>query len=197
MKRLHRLRLAAALCGILAVVSCASPDPKLFTIAPVPGTEQFGAPKVIALHGVGVPRYLQRSQIVRSSEGYQLDLLTNDWWGEPIDAMLGRVLAEDLTQRLPQSTIYTSSGAVTGSPQATIELELRRLDLDRGGNLLLVAQGSVSFKNRPAPDTRTFQISQPLPSPGVEGQVAATSTALAKVADRIAGMLVVTEPGRK
>jgi uncharacterized protein len=197
MKKFHRLLPAAALCAILAAASCASPDPKLYTIAPVPGPEQFGAPKVVALHGVGVARYLQRSQIVRSSEGYQLDLLSNDWWGEPIDAMLGRVLAEDLTQRLPQSTVYTSSGAVTGSPQAIIELELRRLDLDRAGNLLLIAQGSVSFKNRPVPDTRTFQISQPLPSPGVQGQVAATSTALAQVADRIAGMLVVAEPGRK
>ena len=155
MKRLHRLRLAAALCGTLVAASCASPDPKLYTIAPVPGSERFGAPKVVALHGVGVARYLQRSQIVRSSEGYQLDLRTNDWWGEPIDAMLARVLAEDLTQRLPQSTIYTSSGAVTGSPQATIEIELRRLDLDRSGNLLLIAQGSVSFKNRPTPDTRS------------------------------------------
>ena len=196
MMRLHRLRLVAALCGTLVAAACASPDPRLYTIAPVPGSEQFGAPKVVALHGVGTPRYLQRNQIVRSSEGYQLDLRTNGWWGEPLDAMLSRVLAEDLTQRLPQSTVYTSSGAVSGSPQATIEIELRRLDLDRSGKLLLIAQGSVSFKNRASPDTRTFQISEPLPSPGVEGQVAATSTALARMADRIAGMLVA-EPGRK
>jgi uncharacterized lipoprotein YmbA len=196
MKHLHRLRLAAALCGTLVAASCGSPDPKLYTIAPVPGSERFGAPKVVALHGVGVARYLQRSQIVRSSESYQLDLRTNDWWGEPLDAMVARVLAEDLTQRLPQSTIYTSAGAVTGSPQATIEIELRRLDLDRSGNLLLVAQGSVSFKNRPTPDIRTVQISVPPPSPGVEGQVAATSTAVAQMADGIVGMLVV-EPGHK
>ncbi len=101
--------------------------------------------------------------------------------------MLGRVLVEDLAQRLPQSTVYASSGARDWIvPDATIEIEVQRLDLDRDGNLLLIAQASVTFKNRASPDMRSFHISQPPPSPGVEGQVAATSTALAQVADRIA-----------
>jgi uncharacterized protein len=194
-KHLRRLWIAVALCATLAAASCSSPNPTLYTIAPVPGSELSGAPKVVALHGLGVARYLQRSQIVQSSEGYRLVLRPNDWWGEPIDAMLIRVLTEDLTQRLPRTTVYTSAGAITGSPEAAIEVELQRLDLDRAGNLLLIAQASVSLKNQ-APDTRSFRISQPPPSPGVEGQVAATSTALAQLADRIASMLVA-KPGRR
>ncbi len=188
MSHFHRLRFIVALCATLVAASCASPDPKLYTIAPVPGTELSGGPKVVALHGVGVAQYLLRSPIVQSSADYRVVLMANEWWGEPIDAMLGRVLVEDLTQRLPQSTIYSSASAVTGSPEATIEIEVQRLDLDREGHLVLIAQGSVSFKNRESADTRSFRISQPLPSPGVEGQVAATSTALAQVADRIAAM---------
>jgi uncharacterized protein len=192
----HRLRSAVFLGVALALATCASPDPKLYTVAAIPGTVLSGAPKVIALHGVGVAQYLQRSPIVMSSGDYRVALRANSWWGEPIDAMLSRVLVEDLALRLPQSTIYASSGAVTGSPEATIEMEVQRLDLDRDGNLLLIAQASVTFKNRTAPDTRSFRISQPPPSPDVEGQVAAASTALAQMADRIAGMLVVN-PGRK
>jgi uncharacterized lipoprotein YmbA len=112
------------------------------------------------------------------------------WWGEPIDAMLGRVLVQDLAQRLPQSTVYASSGALGGSsPDATVELEVQRLDLDRDGQLLLIAQASVSFDKRSSVDMRSFHISQPPPSASVEGQIAATSAALAQVADRIAVML--------
>jgi uncharacterized lipoprotein YmbA len=196
MRRLHRLRLTAALWVTLVVASCASPDPKLYTIAALAGSVSSGAPKVVALHGVGVAQYLLRSPIVMSSGDYRVALRANAWWAEPIDAMLGRVLVEDLAQRLPQSTIYASAGAVTGSPEATIELEVQRLDLDRDGTLLLIAQASVTFKDRGSPDTRSFRISQPPPSPDVEGQVAAASTALAQVADRIAGMLIVN-PGRK
>jgi uncharacterized lipoprotein YmbA len=180
----------------LVVASCASPDPKLYTIAAIPGSVLAGAPKVIASHGVGVAQYLQRSPIVMSSGDYRVALRANAWWGEPVDAMLGRVLVEDLAQRLPQSTIYSSAGAVTGSPEATIELEVQRLDLDRDGTLLLIAQASVIYKDRGSPDTRSFRISQPPPSSDVEGQVAAASTAIGQLADRIAAMLVAN-PGRK
>jgi uncharacterized protein len=196
MRRRYRLRLAVALWATLAVASCASPDPKLYTIAALPGSVLSGAPKVVALHGVGVAQYLQRSPIVMSSGDYRVALRANAWWGEPVDAMLGRVLVEDLAQRLPQSTIYASAGAVTGSPEATIELEVQRLDLDRDGTLLLIAQASVTFKDRGSPDTRSFRISQAPPSADVEGQVAAASIALGQVADRIAATLVAG-PGRK
>jgi uncharacterized lipoprotein YmbA len=196
MRYLRWLRLAVASCATLVAASCASPDPKLYTIAPVPGSELSGGPKVIAVHTVGVAQYLQRSPIVQSSADYRVVLRANSWWGEPVDAMLGRVLAEDLTQRLPQSTIYTPASTVASSPDATVELEVQRLDLDGDGNLILIAQGSVTLKSRASPDTRRFRIAQPPPSPGVEGQVAATSTVLAQVADRLAAMLA-SMSGRK
>jgi uncharacterized lipoprotein YmbA len=190
MMYLYRLRLAVALCSTLIAASCASPDPTLYTIAPVPGAVVSGAPKVIAVHGVGVAQYLSRSPIVQTSGDYRIVLRPGSWWGEPIDAMLGRVLVQNLSQRLPQSTVYASSGALSGSsPDATIELEVQRLDLDRDGQLLLLAQASVSFENRTSVDMRSFHISQRPPSASVEGQIAATSAALAQVADGIAAIL--------
>jgi uncharacterized lipoprotein YmbA len=190
------LRFTLAVCATLTAASCSSPDPKLYTIASLPGAAVSGAPQVVALHSVGIARYLQRNAIVLSSEDYRVVLRGTDWWAEPLDAMLTRVLAQDLTERLPQSTIYASSGAVTASPQATIEVELSRLDLDREGKLLLIGQASVSFKNDASPVTRSLRIAEPPPSPGVDGQIAATSTALAQVADRIAEMLAAA-PGRR
>nr|WP_294521831.1 PqiC family protein [uncultured Rhodopila sp.] len=186
----------AVLLGATLLAACSSPDPRLYTIASLPGTAVSGAPRVVSLHTVGIARYLQRNQIVQTSEDYRVVLRGTEWWAEPLDAMLTRVLAQDLTERLPQTTVYTSAGAVTGSPEATIEVELSRLDVDRAGNLLLIGQASVSFKSQPAPDTRTLRISQPPPSPGVEGQIAATSTAIAQVADEIAQMLAAA-PGRR
>jgi uncharacterized lipoprotein YmbA len=84
MKTSCRLRLAVALTGALTAMSCSSPNPNLYTIAPVPGSELSGGPQVVALHGVGIARYLQRSQIVRSSEDFRVNLRANDWWGEPL-----------------------------------------------------------------------------------------------------------------
>ena len=87
----------AALVVAAALATCSSPSPVLYTIAPVQGRALSGAPKVIALQQLSIARYLERSQIVASSENYHLDVMENDWWGEPLGAMLSRVLVEELS----------------------------------------------------------------------------------------------------
>jgi len=181
--RLAEFVLAAAL------VACSSPSPVLYTIAPVQGQALSGAPKVVALQQISIARYLERSQIVSSSENYRLDVRENDWWGEPLGAMLSRVLIDELSQRLPQSAVISESGALTASPDATIELNVQRLDEDASGNLLLQAQASVDFKGRGAPALRSFRFTVTPPTQGVPGEVTAISTAVGKLADGLASML--------
>ncbi len=182
-------RLAAlVLAAVLA--ACSSPSPVLYTIAPVQGPVQSGGPKVIALQQIATAHYLERSQIVRSSENYRLDVMSNDWWGEPLSAMLSRVLTEELGQRLPQSTVIGETGAVSASPDATIELNVQRLDEDASGNVVLQAQASVSFKGRTGPVLRGFRFVVTPPAAGVQGEVTAISTALGQLADGLASMLV-------
>ena len=185
-----RIALLVAAGSLAAVAACSSPNPVLYTIAPAQGNPQTGGPKVVALQQISIARYLERSQIVRSSENYRLDVMENDWWGEPLAAMLSRVLVEELGQRLPQSTVIGESGAVTASPDATIELNVQRLDEDASGTLLLQAQGSVSFTGRGAPLLRSFRFSVPPPAPGIPGEVTAISTAVGQLADGLAAMLL-------
>jgi uncharacterized lipoprotein YmbA len=174
---------------LLALFACSSPNPNLYTIAPMPGTTQPGGPKVVALRQVSLARYLERSQIVRSSENYRLDVMENDWWGEPLGAMLTRVLVEELGQRLPQSTVYADTGAVTASPDATVEINVQRLDKDAAGNLVLQAQASVSAKGRGAPLLRGFRFVVTPAGPTIGDQVAAISGAVGKLADGLAALL--------
>jgi hypothetical protein len=182
-------RLAAlVLAAVLA--ACSSPSPVLYTIAPVQGPVQSGGPKVIVLQQISTAHYLERSQIVRSSENYRLDVMSNDWWGEPLSAMLSRVLTEELGQRLSQSTVIGETGAVSASPDATIELNVQRLDEDAAGNVVLQAQASVSFKGRPAPVLRSFRFVVPPPTPDIHGEVTAISGAVGQLADGVASMLV-------
>jgi uncharacterized protein len=149
-----------------------------------------GGPRVVLLQQIAIAHFLERSQIVRSSENYRLDVMSNDWWGEPLGAMLSRVLVEELGQRLPQSTVIGESGAVTASPDATIELNMQRLDEDTSGNLVLQAQASVDFRGRGAPVLRSFHFVVPPSAPGVSGEVTAISTAVGQLADGLASMLL-------
>jgi uncharacterized protein len=183
-RRLAGLILAAALAG------CASPDPALYTIAPLPGPVETGTPRVVVLQQIAIARYLERSQIVRSSENYRLDVMSNDWWGEPLGAMLNRVLVDELGQRLPQSTVIADTGAVSAQSNATIELNIERLDKDAAGSLVLQAQAAVRFRGRDEPELKSFRFTVPPPAAGVAGEVAAISTAVGRLADGIAPMLL-------
>lgn len=187
--------LSAIVLGV-ALIGCSSTNPALYTIAPVNGVEQQAAPKVIMLQQLGLERYLERSQIVRSSENYRLDVMENNWWGEPLGAMLSRVLVAELGQRLPQSTVISEVGAVSAPADATVTLNVQRLDEDANGNLILQAQAGVSFKGHGAPVLRGFRFSIPPSSPGTAGEVAAISVAVGRLADGLAAMLAASPSGR-
>jgi len=177
------------LAMVTALAACTSPNPALYTIAPVNGPESNTAPKVILLQQIGLERYLARTQIVRSSENYKLDVMANDWWGEPLGAMLGRVLVSELGQRLPQSVVINESGAISAQPDASIALNVQRLDEDAAGNLILQAQASVDFRGRGGSSVRAFRFSETPPTPDIPGEVAAISAAVGQLADGLAAML--------
>jgi len=196
-----RLRYYGAVASVglaLVLAGCSSPNPVLYTIAPVsaPGSGtaasagQTGSSMVVVLQPIGLARYLERQQIVLSSENYRLDVSTNDWWGEPLGAMLSRVLVEELGQRLPNSTVLNESGAVTSAADATLALNITRLDLDATGDVILAAQASVSPKGQGAPVLQSFRFSVHPPSPDVHGEVAAISTALGQLADKLAPLIL-------
>ena len=178
----------AMIFAAAALASCASPSPALYTLDAPAGPVRRGGPRAIELRGVGLARYLERSQIVRSTEHYRLDVLPNDWWGEPLDAMIGRTLARALTQRLPGSTVYSESGAISAEPDATVQGNVQRLDQDAAGAVRLIAQFAVV---RHASDTRGVTIDVPTGGPTAADLVAAMSAAIGQLADRIAAALAV------
>lgn len=186
--RSGRFALAAAAL-LAAVAGCSSPDPVLYTVATVRGAAQVAGPRVVLVQQIAVAHFLERSQIVRSSENYRLDVMSNDWWGEPLPAMLNRVLVEELGQRLPQSTVIADNGAVSARPDATIEVNIQRLDEDAAGQLVLQAQVAVRATDQAQPVLRSFRFVVPPPAPGVPGEVAAISAAVGRLADGIAPLL--------
>ena len=89
-----------------------------------------------------------------------------------------------------QSTVFSESGAVSASPDATLELNVQRLDEDASGNLVLQAQASVDFKRRSGPVLRSFRFVVPPPSADIQGEVTAISFAISQLADGLASVLV-------
>lgn len=190
---INRRRLASfalpALAMPLLATACASPEPVLYTIPVKPGPVLTGGPKIVQLRDIGLASYLDRREIVRSSEGYTLGVMSNQWWGESLGTMLGRVIVVGLSERLPASSIYGEGGAISADPNAVVAVNVQRLDLDRNGALQLLAQAAIEFNRPRRSAARTFRIAKPVATKDTAGQVAAITDAVAELTDGLAALL--------
>jgi hypothetical protein len=173
----------------LALAACSSPEPALYVIEVRPGPTVPSSPPVVQLRDVALPSFLDRRELVRSSADYKVGLRMNDWWAEPLGSMLSRVLSVALSQRLPHSNVYRDSGAISADPNAVVAVNVQRLDVDQTRTLHLLAQVAVEFNRPRRTASRTFTIAKPVSAATVVAEVAATSDAVAELADGIAQML--------
>jgi uncharacterized lipoprotein YmbA len=185
-----RRRSALGLALAAGMFGCASPDPALYTLGTVPGPAQTGTARSVELRRVSLAGYLDRPEIVRSAAQYRLTVLANERWGEPFGSMLDRVLVEDLVERLPRTSVFTESGAISTRPDIILEIDIQRFDADADGTVVLLAQVAVRHdQNNVAADARTFRFTVAPASSATQDYVAAMSKALGQLADQVALMV--------
>ena len=179
-----------------AAQACASPDVAYYTLAAVPGAPRRGGPAQVELRRPGLAGYLDRPEIVRSSSPYSLRVTSLERWGEPLGDLFARILAEDLNNRLPGSSVFTSTGSITAEADATVEMDIQRFDADPSGQVVLLAQVAVSRgRARATAATRVVRLLVQPAGPGTANLVAAMSAALGQLADALAAMLQGSKRG--
>lgn len=204
--------------GLLATLlleGCASSSPDLYSLELRPGAVhagpvlagpvlasarrarqtggQTGARRVVVVRSVGLPRYLEREEIVRAASGTRLRVAGNDWWGEPLRAMLRRVLVADLAQRLPGADVLADEGPIAAHADVEVEVDVQRFDRDAGaddpgGLILLDGYAAATGPGRPYTLDR-LRLSVPVAAGTTKAQVDAMSAAWGQVADTVAGRL--------
>jgi uncharacterized lipoprotein YmbA len=179
-------------CLSLAVAACASPDPTIYTLEPIPGAALSAPAQVIELRRPGLAGYLDRSDVVLKDEGYRLRLNSQARWAEPVGDMIGRVLAEDLGQRLPASIVFSPSGAITADPGVWIEINIQRFGQEPDGRVVLLAEIAVEGGHGHSPlATSTVRLDAMPDQPGARDLVAVMSKLLGQLADRVAKQAVL------
>ena len=187
MRRRHFLT-GTLLLGPLA--RCSSPPVDLYTLAPVPGTPAPISARSIELRRVGLAGYLDRPEIVRATVDYRLRVSERERWAEPLGGMIGRVFAENLLQRLPGTSVYSDTGAITARPDRVIEVDVQRFDTDPSGNVVLVAQIGLRHEDGSAvPVADTIHVSVATAGATTSALVAAMSAAVGQLADQVARRL--------
>jgi uncharacterized lipoprotein YmbA len=119
-----------------------------------------------------------------------LGVVDTDRWAAPLDEMLGRILAQDVEQRLGGSVVFTEDGAITADAEATVEVDVRRFDVGDGGEVSLVAEVALEKGDMHVPaGTRAVNLKQAPTGAGTPALVSAMSELLGKLADEIAGLV--------
>ncbi|MEO7037717.1 MAG: PqiC family protein [Polyangiaceae bacterium] len=140
-----------ATCALATCACSRSADPVFYALAAQPGSAAAIRSLKIELRRPGLPRYLDRPQIVRHATDERLDLSSSDHWASPLDEMVAGTLADDLALRLPNCTVYAEGGAISVAPDVLVEVELSRFEETAPGTIELVAQVAVRFLQPVAP----------------------------------------------
>jgi uncharacterized lipoprotein YmbA len=185
-----RRRLIAGLGLLAAFEGCTtSPNSRFFTLAPQPAAAAAArSPATVAVKPVELAKYLNRPQIVRHSDAYELQIADIERWGEEMRDMVTRVLIENLSLRLPASQVVGTSGSLTIRADVTVEVDISRFDADQDGKVFLDARSAVQRDGR-RPSLWSDRITVQPASPSVPDLVAAMSDALSQLSDHIAQVL--------
>ena len=171
--------------------ACSSPSPTLYTLAAVPGPPRAGGP-----HDRRAARD-QPGPLSRTAADRPLDRpptsskwRRNDWWGEPLGAMLSRVLIEELSQRLPGSVVLSETRRDRHQARRDVEINILRLDADRDRHDRAARAGGGEQSVVAAPPDGAGDRGENHAGLGRHvGAVAAISEAVGQFADQIAAML--------
>jgi uncharacterized lipoprotein YmbA len=183
---ISRRRFAAGFGLLTLLDGCGtSPAPRLFTIAVRPASSSSQASLKVVVKAVEVGKYLDRPQIVRYSDAYELQAPELERWGENMRDMTTRVLIEDLSSRLPESQIVAQTSPVSLTADVTVEVDISRFDADQTGKIALDVRWAVQRGVQRA-TVRQERIRIQPASASVTDIVAAMSDALGQLSDHIA-----------
>jgi hypothetical protein len=169
-----------------ALAACGSSrSPTLYTLAAEPGAQFPRALPPADLRIVEVAQYLARPEIVRRNGAFELDAAEYERWGEPFDAMVTRVLLEDLALRLPGTALAIASSSVALRGEAAVGVAIARFDPDPDGTVQLEARWTIDRGAKLPAKVQLERIARPGGTTATD-LVGAMSDCLATLADRIA-----------
>ncbi len=106
------------------------------------------------------------------------------------NTMMTRLLVENLSQRLPGANVFATGGAISATPEATVEVNLQRLGQTDPRSLVMTAQIAVALREPRRRDAaRTETLTAPLAGDETADFVAAASAATGQLADAVAAIL--------
>jgi uncharacterized lipoprotein YmbA len=196
-------RIQSAVLVLFALLSCGhsgcsllepQPDPtQFFVLSPlaVAGPAQAHADDLLV--GVGpitIPEYLDRTNIVRRFAPNRVAISELEWWAEPLDTSLLRVLGDNLATRLGTPAVLRYPWPLLMKPAYSVAINFSRFDILSAERVHLAARWVVrGGQPRRALLTRESSIEKTPAGPTTGEAVTALSEALDDLSAEIANAI--------
>jgi uncharacterized lipoprotein YmbA len=193
--------LGACALGLLVVAGCLGRSPKttFYMLTPLPPAASVssaapdGGP-ALGVGPVGLPRYLDRPQIV-TRQGSQLTYDELHRWAGSLESELLRVLGSNLALLLETDRVAVYPAEPRFADAIRVVLEVDRFDGERDEAVTLQARWILTTQGRDEPlAVGTSNISEPVASRHSKDLVAAHSRAVAALSRDIADRIRSLEP---
>jgi uncharacterized lipoprotein YmbA len=193
---LHRLillvvlGLGAAACALLQP----QPDPTQFFVLSPLASSGSGAStasgRPIGVGPIALPKYLDRANIVRRVADSRVVISELEWWAEPLESNIMRVMADNLAARLGTSAVLRYPWPLSLEPAYAVSISFGRFDIVLPDRVQLAAQWVVrGGAPRRVLLTRESIIDKPTASPRTGDAVDALSRALDDLSGQIASAI--------
>jgi uncharacterized lipoprotein YmbA len=173
----------------MALCACgSSPNTAYYSLAATSGTVRQASLGTIEVRRPGIAGYLDRTEILAQWDGQRLQLTQGAGWAEPITAMIGRVLAEDIGNRLPGTVVFNSASELSIQSSTVVEVLLRKFDLASDGHVYLNALWLIRSAGQTTTHSATLKIKPTTTE--TAPTIAAMSALLGQLADKITTTLL-------
>lgn len=183
-----------ALFALLGLVGCASPRPRLYSLAPSLPRAPVPFPLTVGLEPVDVAAVASRRELVLRPSPTAVVLTEQDLWAEPLDAMLQRVLAEDLARGLGIPQVVRLPSRLPVGLDRLVDVRILDLDGRDGGTARLAAVWTIFAGRPPRPvSSGRTEVEEPYaPADDAAALVEALNRAAARLAEELTAALAAT-----
>lgn len=180
----RRAPVALLIGALLAAAGCSSPNPRYYTLQPVPGAAAAAGVSTVIVGPVSVPAVLDRPQLVMAMGGNEVRIEEFNRWAAPLSDQIAATLVADLAQRLDGVEVWAFGQGTRADADLQVSVIVQRFELGPGAQVALEALWTLRRPGAPPSSGRSTV--RESGAEGPDAAVAAQSRALARVADDIA-----------
>lgn len=171
LKRLGRVALLGTAClGGAMLAGCSSTPTTYYVLPPQSGAvvspmQAMALPQAIEVLTPSTTARLDRDGLLRVMSDAQDHMVPAAAWSEPLNEMVGHVMAANLTQRLPGRVVFSQNDSVGVKAGAYLELSLVRFEQDKSGHAIISGVLSAHRADAPTSQARAMTVQWVSPQP--------------------------------